>query len=249
MTESSPAICGTCAACCRSYIVQVCGHDVWQLSRSLHLDPTQFVVPFPQNPPGLDGFVLHPTHPAFGLALDKQGILSPSSPCVFLMELPGNQFRCGVYKNRPVACKSYPMVLRDNVVLQHPNTLCPPSTWSEQDASRPAWYYALQHKRMHFDVYYEVVAQWNNVVLNTKGEFEYTFRQYFNYVMNVYDCLERLSNEFEEHRFAEMELNWGKNSGPLVNVEGSDRTIYRSSREFYLHRVQEIAGKIIAANN
>src|SRR6476659_1979688 len=83
------APCATCAACCRSYLVPVCGQDVWRLSRSQRLAPEQFLVAWLQTEPGPDGFLLEPGGRPYGLGLGKRTRFAADQPCVFLMRLSG----------------------------------------------------------------------------------------------------------------------------------------------------------------
>ena len=57
MTARNP--CATCAQCCTSYIVSVCGYDVWRISTRQRLSPEQFLVAMPQDRRGKDGFLLN----------------------------------------------------------------------------------------------------------------------------------------------------------------------------------------------
>src|ERR1043165_3124657 len=86
--ESAPhKPCATCGACCRSYVVPLCGYDVWLISTHQRLGPEQFVVTYPQEVGALDGFLLDDESPPYGLALDKQGKFTPHKSCVFLVHL------------------------------------------------------------------------------------------------------------------------------------------------------------------
>src|SRR5205085_2911518 len=121
--------CATCGACCKSYLVPVCGYDIWQISTRENLSPEQFVVLIPQNPPALDGFRLTHDGPAFGLVLDKKGRFDFKGACIFLVQMAGGHERCGIYDHRPVVCQGYPMAIWGNAVFQRTETLCPPNSW------------------------------------------------------------------------------------------------------------------------
>jgi len=195
MTEQPPRRpnpCATCGACCRSYLVPVCGYDVWLISTRQHLSPEHFLIVLPQKRPGLDGFRLSPDGPPYGLALDKRGRLHPKQPCVFLVELAGGHARCGVYDHRPVVCQAYPMALREGAVAQRGDALCPPGAWPAAAVARPAWRVAQQRQRLHFDVYHEVVARWNARVAQAGEAFpaiRFAYGEYLSYLTNVYTRL------------------------------------------------------------
>lgn len=214
--------CGTCGACCRSYIVHLYGYDVWQISKAQRLDPEQFTIPFPQVPPGPDGFVLDRNGPVLALALDKRGVLHPSSPCIFLVEFNENQSRCGVYSHRPVGCQTYPMVLRNNQIVLDPNALCMPGAWAPDENRNPVWYLAGQHKRMQFDIYCDVVAHWNTLVIPKTLQVSLGLREYLDYLLNIYTYLEVLDKELGAERLIEIKKTWGVNSLQTNNCTGLD---------------------------
>src|SRR5690242_11082305 len=103
--------CAACGLCCRSYIVPVCGYDVWRISTAQRLSPEQFLVSYPPADPGLDSFLLAAKEPPQALALDKQGRFARKQPCVFLLRLADGTDRCGIYDHRPVTCQAYPMAI------------------------------------------------------------------------------------------------------------------------------------------
>ncbi len=147
MSDQPPDPCASCGACCRSYLVPVCGYDVWLISTQQRLGPEQFLVPCPQEPPRDDGFLLSQEEPPYGLALDKRGQFHPKQPCVFLIELQGGGTRCGIYAHRPVVCQTYPMTAIDDIVVQYPDTLCPPNSLDTSSAPSPG--VARRHRATH----------------------------------------------------------------------------------------------------
>src|SRR5438477_10469891 len=153
--------CATCGACCRSYVVPVCGYDVWLISTHQRLSPEQFVVTYTENEGSLDGFRLEPEGNLFGMALDKQGKFTQHQSCIFLMHLGDGNDRCGIYEHRPITCREYPMALWSSTVFLRKDALCPPGSWPLREVVRPSWKLALQRFHMYFDVYREVLARWN----------------------------------------------------------------------------------------
>lgn len=208
MNEQRHTPCATCGACCRSYIVPVCGHDVWLMSTRQRLGPEQFLVACPQPEPGPDGFLLALSGPTYGLALDKQGRFTAERPCLFLLELAGGNTRCGVYAHRPVVCQGYPMTVRSGLVLQREDALCPPNSWPEAEVRRPAWRAAIQRLRMHFDVYYQVVARWNARVLAAGPGVRFALPEYFSYLLNVYHRLAGLAEDLGAETIARVQADW-----------------------------------------
>ena len=164
----------------------VCGHDVWRISRGLQLDPSSFLVAWQEEEPGTDGFRLEPRGPLFTLVLDKRSWATQQSACRFLLRFPGGQDRCGIYDHRPVACRSYPMLLVDHDVVMRDDPLCPPGAWSAADVRDPSWRQALQQAHMQYDVYKLVAAHWNARL--TEGESR-DLADYYAYVLRAYDAV------------------------------------------------------------
>jgi hypothetical protein len=141
-----------------------------------------------QTEPGPDGFLLEAGGAPYGLGLGKQTRFAADQPCVFLMRLTGEYERCGVYADRPVTCRAYPMSLWQGLVFQRNDALCPPGGRPAGEPRRPAWRVALQRFHMQFTIYHEVVARWNARVARAGARF--TPAEYFSYLLNVYDQLE-----------------------------------------------------------
>lgn len=208
MTWAPASPCAACGACCRAYIVPVCGHDVWRICRGQHLSPEQFLIPCPQEQPEGDGFRLEREGKTYALALDKQGRLVKTQPCVFLVDLPGGGGKCGIYADRPIVCQTYPMSLMQGVVFERTKTQCPPGSWSPHAPKDPVWRTRLQRLHLRYDVYAEVVARWNaRVELDTTGAV-LTFFEYFGYVLNVYDRLTALDSILGEDTVSAVEASW-----------------------------------------
>ena len=204
--------CATCGACCRSYLVPVCGQDVWRIATSQRLDPEAFLFACPQDAPAPDGFRLRHDGPTHGLALDKQGPLRATQPCVFLLRLGGGHDRCGVYADRPVVCRAYPMSAWGERVAQRDDALCPSDAWTAADVSLPAWGVALQRLRMQFDVYHEVVARWNAHVA-AEPDVSFALREYLAYLLSVHTRLARLDDELGAAALARVEAEWRRRGG------------------------------------
>jgi Fe-S-cluster containining protein len=209
MTDQHYNPCGTCGVCCRSYIVPVCGHDVWRISQSQRLAPEQFVVAVAQPEPRMDGFRLAADGPTHGLMLDKQGRLTVNQSCVFLVHLAGDHDRCGVYLDRPVVCRAYPMVLAPRGVTLREKALCPPNAWPESELGKRSWRGAVRRVTMQFDLYAEVVARWNARVDAAPPEHHFTLGEFLSYLINVYERVAPLDAELGDDALARIALTWG----------------------------------------
>jgi Fe-S-cluster containining protein len=240
MHETRHNPCATCGACCRSYIVPLCGYDVWLISTRQRLAPEQFLVAFPQDETCPDGFVLSSEEPPYGLALDKQGKFQPQSSCVFLMHLAGGHTRCGIYNDRPVACRAYPMAIWSRTVFQRSDSLCPPDSWPKREVGRPHWRDALQSFHMQMDIYNEVVARWNARVATAPEGARFPLQEYLSYLLNVYDRLERLAAETGEEELANIEASWP--TVPRANADFAELRIRSGDNPWldYLLRARQV---------
>lgn len=196
MRQTERVQCQCAGSCCRSCIVNVCGYDVWRLAASQRLRPEQFVVVFPHEELAGDSFLLGVDLPPVGLALDKrgrgrEGQFRASNPCIFLVRLQDGTERCGTYSHRPLACQAYPMSIWGGEVYQRGDVLCPAGAWQLDGEHQAPWLEMFQRVRMHFDIYAEVVARWNARVLLAGNGARFDAHEYFSYLMNVYDRLER----------------------------------------------------------
>ncbi len=209
--------CATCGLCCRSYIVPVCGYDVWLISTREHLSPEQYLILCPQEPPGLDGFRLSADSPPYGLALDKKGRFEAKRPCVFLVQMAGGHDRCGIYDHRPVVCQGYPMAIWSGVVFKRSESMCPPNSWPEDAAQRPGWRAALQRFYMYMDIYIQIVARWNSHILARPG-YIVPAPAYFDYLLNIYDRLDSLTQQFGPAQMAQVEAEWPTVPRPATDL-------------------------------
>jgi Fe-S-cluster containining protein len=178
--------CATCGACCRSYIVPICGYDMWRICEHQRLDPMEFLVAYPQIEPTRDGFRLDHEGQTYALALDKQGRFDPKRPCLFLTRLADGNDRCGIYTHRPTVCQSYPMGLRELGVVQRADALCPPDSWAADEPRQPRWRAAVFRQQLHFEIYHRVVACWNRRVAAAPAEAQFHVEHYFLFLLNLY---------------------------------------------------------------
>lgn len=232
--------CATCGRCCRSYVVPVCGYDIWRISTTQRLSPASFLVACPQKEPTAEGFRLERDGPTFFLALDKQGRFAIKAPCVFLVQLAGGHERCGIYGHRPVVCQAYPMQLGDQGVGQRSEALCPPGAWPAETRAWPTWRAALQRQRMHFDVHALVVARWNARVATAEPGAIFRLQEFSSYLLNVYDRLAALGQQLGELAMAEIERTWG--SQPAIAGDGQGTAAVASPAPWldYLLQVQQV---------
>ena len=231
--------CAECGACCRQYIVPVYGYDVWRLSARQRLSPEQYVVVVPEKKERPEGFRLKAGGQVFTLALDKKGQFAIKKPCVFLMELPGETARCGVYADRPVVCQSYPMSLWSNVVALRRDVLCPPNSWPPPVIERPQWRRALGHLVFHLDIYGEVVARWNARVAAVP-QADFVLPEYFSYLVNVYSQLDELNAQLGDAMMDTVLRTWPAFPRPALDDTTLTRYATRVPWLGYFARARQV---------
>lgn len=209
MAETRHNPCNTCGACCRSYIVPLCGRDVWEVCVHQRFDPSDFITAFPLPKPSPEAFRLNQEGFDFALALDKQGEFEFNRPCTFLVSLGGGHTRCGIYAHRPTVCRTYPMIQFRDLIIQRKDSLCPPNSWSSEDVRQPSWRKNVQRVQMQFDLYYEVVARWNARVASQPAGTTYVIGAYYDYLMNVYGRLVALDVALGDDLLDRVVANWG----------------------------------------
>ena len=206
MSGANP--CATChIGCCHEYIVPLCGVDVWSIARAQKLPPEQFAVGYTIPEARPETFRLEQGGPMHGLALDKKGPFELKQPCVFLVEMAGDFKRCGIYADRPLVCRAYPMASRrgGGITLRE-GPLCPEGAWPRSEQVRPYWRATVQRMEMAYDVYAEVVLRWNARV-EVASE-RATMNEYFSYLMTVYEQLAAVDAELGDAQMERIRETW-----------------------------------------
>ena len=208
LNEKPSNPCATChIGCCHEYIVPLCGVDVWSVARAQKLPPEQFAVAYTLPEARPETFRLEKDGPMHGLALDKQGPFKLKRPCVFLVTLSGDFKRCGIYADRPLVCRAYPMVSRrGGGITFRDKALCPEGAWPGNEVLKGFWRTAVQKMEMAYDVYAEVIARWNSRVAATPGRA--TMTEFFSYLMSVYDLITAVDAELGEAHMVNVRETW-----------------------------------------
>ena len=81
--------------------------------------------------------------------------------CVFLMNLPGDVRRCGIYADRPTVCAVYPMALRYGSIELREDVRCTPSDWNMATLDYPHWREAFLGYAVERRLFGRVVEAWN----------------------------------------------------------------------------------------
>lgn len=233
--------CAACGVCCRSYIVSLCGRDVWQISRRQQLAPQQFIMAVARKTERPDGFHLESGGDSMLLMLDKQGRFGLKRPCVFLVQLAGEYVTCGIYEHRPMVCRTYPFVSRaDGVLGMRDKPLCPPAAWDGVDANR--WRDTIDRAEFEFDLYGEVMARWNARVEHAPGR-RFGLNEYLSYLLNAYDAIAELDAGLGEDGLRAVVHSWRTAPDPAPSLE---ELRYRPDEypwADYVFRVHDIIGR------
>lgn len=218
--------CAPCGLCCRSYLVPIFGHDLWRIATRRGLPPESFAFIAEQETPDPLGFRLEADGPTHGLALLKVEPMAPTQPCIFLEETGPSQSRCGIYDDRPITCRSYPMAKFGDGVYQRSATLCPPGSWDEADVAAAHWRETLQCLRRHRDIYVEVVARWNAAISRWRPPGMLPPKMFCDYVLAVFGQVAAAEDSIGPERLADLTTQWAQvqprgGEGPEVTVDRS----------------------------
>jgi Fe-S-cluster containining protein len=154
---STGACAGCTGNCCRDVVVRVTGFDAWRIRRGQRLEYEQFVEVRADEDPLGESFRIGDQ--SCSLFLTKSAV-DPAS-CVFLMNLPGDMRRCGIYADRPTVCAVYPMTLRYGSVELREDVRCAPSDWNLAQLDYPYWRGAFLEYAVERRLFGRVVETWN----------------------------------------------------------------------------------------
>lgn len=173
--------CTNCGACCRQYIVPVTGRDIWTISRGTGLDADRFTAAEAQDPSRSDGFHLAVDDQLLHLVLKKQGELERGRPCTFLIEESATTSRCGIYKQRPLVCRTYPFIWESVGVVQWDGARLCLEPWSESASKESALSAVMYRAAFEMDLYISVMTGWNDwIALRPTGAPTISTEQFFS---------------------------------------------------------------------
>jgi Fe-S-cluster containining protein len=175
--------CAACTgACCSNVIVRVTGYDAWRIKRAQGLEFRQFLYTQPDDGTLAGGFLI--AGERLATYLGKSAAHPPA--CTFLMHLPGDVRRCGVYADRPRVCAVYPMTIRNGSVDLRTDVFCKPSNWNMATLTYPAWRRSLLEHYFELSVYDRVATSWSE----RYGRTEATLDDYYRYVEASFDDID-----------------------------------------------------------
>jgi Fe-S-cluster containining protein len=201
-------------------LVPLFGHDLWLLSTRRNLAPESFAFVAEQETADPLGFRLTADGPTYGLALMKQEPIEASARCLFLEDAEPGRTRCGIYGDRPITCRSYPMSKLGDRLYQRERTLCPPGSWDDTDLLNPEWRETLQRLRRFRDIYVEVVARWNAAIEKWRPPGMLPPKLFTDYLMAVYTKVAELEASIGREALSELEVGWARIRPRPPNSEG-----------------------------
>ncbi len=164
--------CATCVGdCCRRYLVPVTVADVHRIVTATALHPREFVQLIGHTVPPA-GFRLRPGGDQLYLMLDRRA----TGACVFLVELPSGQARCGAYPHRPSACRTFPTSLKHGTPTIRPDVRCGPGAWCLATMDLAGYRNDLTEQLAGWQAHVKIVADWNSrIVAERSAEDLFTF--------------------------------------------------------------------------
>ena len=194
--------------CCWQNIINLCGYDVLVIADNLHLKPTDFVVFAKLNDENPYNFKVDGSERAYCLALNMKEVPDGSRRCIFSLDLPNDQIRCGIYPFRPVACRAYPLAFAGQEVLVKPWALCPEGAWDTNQLDFPYWREELGRHDMEFAIYACIVGSWNKTAMNQTRLEKLDFVPFLDFLMNIYSRLDTVRREVPAEAWPEIWKEW-----------------------------------------
>lgn len=203
--------------CCSDNVINVCGFDVWSIATNLHVKPTDFVAFAGFNEESPYNFNLDSSGNSYCLALYMKELQDGSRRCVFTLDIPGHQVRCGIYPLRPIGCRAYPIAFFGEEVMVKPWALCPEGSWEHNQVDAAFWQKELGRHDMEFSIYAFVIAAWNAAAQQREPD-ELDFHPCLDFLMNVYERLDSLRREIPAESWTDIYSEWRRfTAGSLIH--------------------------------
>jgi Fe-S-cluster containining protein len=206
-TKQNPCL-GCLGYCCWQNLINLCGYDVWAIAANLDLKPTDFVAFAELNDENPYNFRLDSSDKAYCLALRMRELPDGSRRCLFALDLPNNQVRCGIYSFRPIACRAYPLAFVGEEVMVKPWALCPEGVWGKSQPDFNYWRQELGRHDMEFSIYACIVGSWNKMAMNQPRLEKLNFVPFLDFLINIYSCLETVRREVPAEAWPEIWKQW-----------------------------------------
>ncbi|MDY0062999.1 MAG: YkgJ family cysteine cluster protein [Myxococcota bacterium] len=222
MAETRDWLFSNCTACpsiicCYTYNVNILGWDAYRIARRRHLPYRAFLGYVEQEEPDSTSFRLQVDGPPYMLTLLKRaaGARPEGWPCAWLLDLPGDVHRCGLYEERPLVCRIYPGALYEGVAQFRRETVCPWPVYDIGKIDLRRWKGALLDNRVEKDIYEAVLAIWNARVFAADDR-PHSLDELFRFLLNVYHRTEAF-RPTSPAQWRRVRSEWSR----LLDVQGS----------------------------
>ena len=193
------------------------------------------------------------------LAVNMKELPDGSRHCIFALDLPHQQVRCGIYSMRPTACRAYPLAFAGEEVVAKPWAYCPDGAWDVGQLDLPYWREELGRHDMEFSIHAFLVAVWNTEMMKQPKLERLDFGPFFSFLFDVYRRLESVRVAIPAGAWPDIWKQWrqftaaGHNplllkTGQTVEVAGWDRwlhSIRKSVVEAYKNRQCQLSPECI----
>jgi Fe-S-cluster containining protein len=207
------------------------GYDAWVIAKHMLLPLGSFLITFPAKEQNEYGFLLVPGGDRYEIALDKIGSYQKGNPCIFWMPLLTDHGRCGIYPCRPLVCQTYPAYQQQEVVALRDDVYCPARSWNLAGMDVASFRRRLYRFRMERDLYAYMVQAWNRSVEGALSP--RNLSQYYDFLMNLYERLERVEQLIPAERFQPMVQLWAELAPSAPNPLIADLTPRNGNHEWH----------------
>ena len=240
-TRLNPCL-GCPGYCCWRNIINLCGYDVWVIAEELYLKPGDFVAFAELNDENPYNFRLDSSDRAHCLALRMRELSDGDRRCIFAIDLPNDQIRCGIYSFRPIACRAYPLAFVGEEVMVKPWALCPEDAWDAIQLDLAYWREELGRHDMEFSIYACIVRSWNKMAMNRPRLEKLNFVPFLDFLMSIYGRLETVRREVPTEEWPEIWKQWRRYTARELNplVLRNNGTARISIWAWWLESIKEV---------
>lgn len=168
-------VCDKCnGKCCTEFVRFITAFDAVRITNALKIEPTYFIDYYPHEIVSIyPVFKLNGKDYVLGLDA-KSGTIKD---CIFLMNI-GNTKRCGIHNFKPMNCKTYPFIFKNNELDFVEEFVCPKQWWPEGEEREEYIKHIAQFKE-ELKQYRKIIKLWNKNFPN--GSFieflDFTFKE------------------------------------------------------------------------
>jgi Fe-S-cluster containining protein len=196
-TDDANPCFGCTTGCCREYDVELSGFDLWRLVRGADV-PWRALAEVrraftAERAAAVGAFVLDESAHRYSLWLRRHR----GGACVALLELPGQQMRCGAHAHRPLACRLYPYrpavsptAGAHGALVGH--ALCPPRSRQRFEAAQAGVRPAIEAELVEHALWMRLVRRWNEIARGAARAQPLDVEELVAWVLAAYDRLEPL---------------------------------------------------------